>query len=87
MESIKRSIKLVTWETLFHNKTVHKHVSIFNETLRNIFSNFIPSKYITFDDRDPPWMTDFVKTKTKFKIQLYNTYIKNHYKNNDYNML
>ena len=42
----------------------------------NIFSNFIPNKYITFDDRDPPWMNDFVKTKTKFKNQLYNTYIK-----------
>ena len=53
-ESIKRSIELVTWETLFHNKTVQKYVSIFNETLRNIFSNFIPSKYITFDGKDPP---------------------------------
>ena len=42
----------------------------------NIFSNFIPNKYITFDDRDPPWMNDFVKTKIKFKNQLYNTYIK-----------
>ena len=54
VESIKRSIELVNWETLFHNKTVHKQVSIFNETLMNIFSNFIPNKYITFDDRDPP---------------------------------
>ena len=67
VESIKRSIELVNWETLFHNKTVHKQVSIFNETLMNIFSNFIPNKYITFDDRDPPWMNDFVKTKIKFK--------------------
>ena len=61
--------------------------SIFNETLMNIFSNFIPNKYITFDDRDPPWMNDFVKSKIKFKNQLYNTYIKNSYKDNDYNML
>ena len=76
VESIKRSVELVNWETLFQNKTVHKQVFIFNETLMNIFSNFIPNKYITFDDRDPPWMNDFVKTKTKFKNQLYNTYIK-----------
>ena len=69
---------------LFHNKTVHKQVSIFTETLINIFSNFIPNKYITFNDRDPPWMNDFVKTKIKFKNQLYNTY---GYKGNDYNML
>ena len=53
----------------------------------NIFSNFIPNKYITFNDRDPPWMNDFVKTKIKFKNQLYNTYMKNGYKDNDYNML
>ena len=32
-------------------------------------------------------MNDFVKTKIKFKNQLYNTYIKNGYKDNDYNML
>ena len=84
VESIKRSIELVNWETLFHNKTVHKQVSIFNETLTNIFSNFIPNKYITFDDRDPPWMNDFVTTKIKFKNQLL---YKNGYKENDYNML
>ena len=76
VESIKMSIELVNSETLFHSKTVHKQVSIFNETLMNIFSNFIPNKYITFNDRDPPWMNDFVKSKIKFKNQLYNTYIK-----------
>ena len=47
----------------------------------NIFSNFIPNKYVTFKDIDAPWMNDFVKTKIKFKNQLYNTY-----KDNDYNM-
>ena len=89
MESIKRSIKLVNWETLFYNKTVHKQVSIFNETIMNIFSNTIPNNYITFDDRylPLPWMNDFVKTKIKFKNELYHTYIKNSYKENNYNML
>ena len=52
-----------------------------------MFSNFIPNKYVIFDDRDPPWMHDFIKTKIKFKNQLYNTYIKNDYKDNDHNML
>ena len=32
-------------------------------------------------------MNDFVKTKIKFKNQLHNTYIKNDYKDNGYNML
>ena len=52
-----------------------------------IFSNFIPNKYVTFNDRDPPWINDFVKTKIKFENQLYNTNIKNGYKDTDYNML
>ena len=47
----------------------------------------IPNKYVIFDDRDPPWMNDFVKAKIKFKNQLCNTYIKNDYKENDYNIL
>ena len=36
-ESIKRSIKVVNWETLFHDKTIHKQVSTFNETIMNNF--------------------------------------------------
>ena len=39
----------------------------------NIFSNFIPNKQKTFDDRDLPWMNDFVMIKIKFKNKLYNT--------------
>ena len=52
-----------------------------------ICSIFIPNKYVVFDDRDPPWMNNFVKTKTKFKNQLYNTYVKNGFKDNYYKML
>ena len=87
VESFKWPIELVNLETLFHQKTIHKQVSIFNETLMVIFSNFIPNKYTKFNDRDPPWINDFVKTKTKFENQLYNTYRKNSYKDNDSNML
>ena len=53
----------------------------------NIFSSFIANKYVTFNDREPLWMNDFVKTKIKFKNQLYNTPIKHGYKDNDYNTL
>ena len=50
----------------------------------NIFSNFTPNKLVTFDDRDAPWMNDFVKSKIKWKNQLYKIYTKNGYKPNDY---
>ena len=47
---------------LFPHKNEHKQVVIFNQTLINIFSNYIPSKLIVVDDKDPPWMNDYIKT-------------------------
>ena len=38
---------------MFNNKSVHKQVSIFNETLINILSNFTSNKLAIFDDWDP----------------------------------
>ena len=83
VESIK-NIESVNWKLMFSNKSVLKQVSIFNETLMNIFSNFTTNKLVTFDDRDPPWMNDFVKSKIKWKNQLYNAYAENGYKFNDH---
>ena len=39
------------------------------------FSNFTPNKVVTFDDSDPPWMTEF----RKLKIQQRNSIYKNHH--------
>ena len=50
----------------------------------NIFSNFTPNKLVTFDDRDPPWMNDFVKSKIKWKNQLFKIYTENGYQCNVY---
>ena len=49
---------MVDWRFMFSNKNVNKQVSVFNNTLVNIFTNYIPNKYITIDDRDPPWMNE-----------------------------
>ena len=53
-ESVKKSFELVNRKTLLNNRIVSKQVSIFNETIINIFSDFVPNKFITFDDIDPP---------------------------------
>ena len=31
----------------------------------NVFSNYIPNKLITINDKDPPWMNDEIKNKIK----------------------
>ena len=36
-------------------------LSVFNETIMNIMSNFVPSELITCDDRDPPWKNLYIK--------------------------
>ena len=43
-------------------------VPVFNETILNIFSNFVPNKIITYNDKDPIWMNDKIKSKVKSKI-------------------
>ena len=49
-------------EVMFNNKTVHKQVSIFDETIEYIFK-LSPNRLVTFDDRNLLWMNDFVKNK------------------------
>ena len=43
----------------------------------NIFSNFIPNKIVTFNDKDPPWFSEKIKTKIELKNRFYKEYIKN----------
>ena len=50
----------------------------------NVFSNCIPNKYITFTDKDPPWMTNYLKYKIHCKNSLYLNYLKHGKKNCDY---
>ena len=52
---------------------VHTQVKLFNEILTNIFTNFVPIKLITVDDRDPPWVTENIKKLLKDKNYISNT--------------
>ena len=42
-------------------------VKMFNETLTNIFRNYIPHKIIKCNYKDPPWITIEFKTNLKEK--------------------
>ena len=61
---------MVKWQFMFSNKNTHEQVAIFNDILMNIFSNYILKKYVTIDDRDPPWMTEKIKNKINLKRSL-----------------
>ena len=48
-----------------------------NETILNVFPNYVPNKYITIDDKDPVWMNEIIKSKIKTKNLLFKQYIQN----------
>ena len=55
-------------------ENVNEQVAILNIIL-NIFSNFVPNKMLTFDDRKSPWMTEYIKSKLHWKNCIYNQYL------------
>ena len=61
-DHIKRAIDLFDWELALIDSNVNEHVSIFNDAISNIMSNFVPNEIIIFDDRDPPWMNHHKKS-------------------------
>ena len=50
---------------------------VLNETILNVFQNYVPNKYITVDDKDPVWMNETIKSKIKTKNKLFNQHIQN----------
>ena len=74
---IRRSISQFKWERAFSNKGVNKQISIFNETILNIMTNFIPHETKIFNDREPPWINNKVKTMIQEKNKIYQLYLKN----------
>ena len=57
---IKRAISNFNWEK-----------SIFNETILNVLSNYIPHETLTCDDKDPPWFNSRIKSLLQDKNKLY----------------
>ena len=76
-EALNNAIDGFDWEKAFSNVNVHTQVKLFNETLSNIFMNFVPNKLITVDDRDPPRVTEKIKKLLTDKRKLYKLHIKN----------
>ena len=72
------------WEFLFSNKRVNQQVIIFNQTLMNVFSNFITNKFVTINDRDPPWMKSNIKDKINYQNNIYREYLKKDKQQLDY---
>lgn len=52
--------KNVYWETAFLYLNVNEKIYIFNKTVKNILSNFVPHETI-MDHGDPSWINEKIK--------------------------
>ena len=82
--SINRAINAIDWDELFANKTVESQVSELNDLLLNIYSNYIPNKTVLCDDKDPPWMTNGIRTAIETKSNAYKEYVRSGMRHNYY---
>ena len=74
-EILERTLDSVNRERLFDQLDVNAQVAAFNETILNVFQNYVPN--ITTDDKDPVWMNEKIKTKMKEKNTFCKKYIEN----------
>ena len=80
-ELISRAINEFNWQRAFLNPNLNEKLDIFNSTILNILSNFIPREVVVCDDKDPPWCNK----KIRALIQGKNAAFKN-YRNNSTNI-
>ena len=72
------------WEFLISNKSANQRVIIFNGTVMNVFSNFVPNKFMAFNDQDTPWMASSIKDKINYRSNIYRKYLKKDKQQVDY---
>ena len=87
VEQINRAISLFDWESALSSLDVNEQVNHFNDTLLNIFRNFIPHKLIKCNNKDAPWITSEIKTCLRKKNRLYKKFISNGSSQEDLNNL
>ena len=68
---IKRAIRGFEWENKLSLIGNNDNVTLFNETIVDIMSNFITKETMIFDDRDPPWLNKNTKNMVNCKNAIY----------------
>ena len=86
-DAILSALQNVDWHRLFSEKNFHQQVNLLNDIILNVFTNCVPNKVVTCDDRDPTWINDNIKSKIKWKNSTYKNYKRNGKKTEDYELL
>ena len=75
VDQIQRATEQFSWENSFRNLNISEMLSLFNQTIKNILSNYIPHETITYDDKEPPWFNKNIKQLIQEKNNTYKNYI------------
>ena len=68
---IRRAISNFNWEKAFYNTNVAKKVYIFNKTILNVLSNYIPHETLTCDVKDPPlFIKNLIRLNLFYRIKI-----------------
>ena len=59
--NIRKSISSINWSNLFSDNHIDIQFSIFEECVLKVFKNFVPNKYVVFDDKEPAWVYQAIK--------------------------
>ena len=84
VENIKYAISNFNWSNAFGNLSVDGKVKHLNETLLNIFQNYIPNKKIKCDHCQAPWINDNIRSSLKKRSKLTKIYYKNGLRKSDH---
>ena len=67
INSIRQALCQVNRSTILSSKHVHQQVNILNSILINVFTNYVSNKAIKTDEKDPHWMTEFLKSNIQWQ--------------------
>ena len=70
------TIASTDWLSKFSEMGPEEMTTAFTNEIYSIVSAYIPNKVIKFNDKDPPWITNAVKTAIKRKKRLYKNFIR-----------
>ena len=75
VDHIRKAVDLFPWEKALRNLNIND-IFLFNNTVKNIISNYIPHETVTFVDWDPPWINKNEKQLISEQNEMYKRYVK-----------
>ena len=76
VDHIRKAVDLFPSEKALRNLNINGMIFLFNKTVKNIISNYIPHKTVTSDDRDPPWINKKAKQLILEKNGMHKRHVK-----------